>query len=181
MPALSNNLFRENSRPYGTEKVRAAAIKFDMLCAVKRIRLWKLKGLRMHIALQLLAGVLAAVLFIFLVRGLFAGSRALNVYALSLVITALIYVVFAVRGGATGSQLWLELAGAALFTSFAVQGRKVPMFLVAGWAGHSLWDLILHKLMDGMTVPSWYPLACLSFDLVVAAYIARTFKRSPST
>jgi hypothetical protein len=131
----------------------------------------------MSIALQLLIGALCGVLFILLVRSLFAGSRALTVYALSLVITALIYVVFAVSGGVGSSQLWLELAGAALFTSCAVQGRKVPVFLVAGWAGHSLWDLILHKLMDGAFVPSWYPLACLSFDLVVAAYIARAFKR----
>ncbi|HUQ33023.1 MAG TPA: DUF6010 family protein [Pyrinomonadaceae bacterium] len=134
----------------------------------------------MDIAIQLVIGALVAVLFILLVRSLFAGTRALNVYALSLVITALIYVAFALRGGAGNSQLWLELAGVALFTSCAVQGRKVPLFLVAGWAGHSLWDLILHKLMDGRGVPYWYPLACLGFDMVVAAYIARAFKSSPS-
>jgi hypothetical protein len=34
-------------------------------------------------------------------------------------------------------------------------------------------------MMDGAFVPYWYPLACLSFDLVVAAYIARAFKRRP--
>jgi hypothetical protein len=159
--------------------MRVAAIKFDMLCAGNRPRLWKLEGLRMHIALQLLIGALCGVLFVLLVRSLFAGSRALTVYALSLVITALIYVLFAVRGGAGSSQLGLEAAGLALFTFLAVLGRRMPAFLVVGWAGHSLWDLILHKLMDAMKVPSWYPLACLSFDLVVAAYIASAFKRKP--
>ena len=135
----------------------------------------------MHIALQLLIGALAGVLFAVLVWRLFTGLRALNVYALSLIVTALIYVVFAVRGGASSSQLWLELAGLALFTLLAVLGRRRPVFLVVGWAAHSLWDLILHKLMDGMEVPSWYPLTCLGFDLAVAAYIARAFKRRPLT
>jgi hypothetical protein len=114
----------------------------------------------MHIALQLLIGALACVLFAMLVRSLFAGLRALNVYALSLVVTALIYVMFAVRGGACSAQLGLELAGLVLFTLLAVLGRRTPVFLVVGWAGHSLWDL------DSAQADGWN-----GSPLLVSAYL----------
>jgi hypothetical protein len=141
----------------------------------------------MNIMLQLLAGALSCVLFIILMKRVSSSSSSsssarleLKVYALSLVIAALIYVMFAARGGAAhGARLWLELAGLVLFLLFAALGLKVtPAFLAVGWACHAAWDLILHKLTDGAFVPSWYPLTCLSFDLVLAAYIIVRFKRS---
>jgi hypothetical protein len=50
--------------------------------------------------------------------------------------------------------------------------------LALGWAFHAAWDAALHKLTAAPFVPDWYPLVCLSFDLVLAGYIIVSFKRS---
>jgi hypothetical protein len=35
------------------------------------------------------------------------------------------------------------------------------------------WDIGLHYLGPGtLFVPAWYPIACVSFDLLVAVYVA---------
>lgn len=44
-----------------------------------------------------------------------------------------------------------------------------------GWLAHPLWDVGLHLIAQGRDfTPSVYAIACLSFDLLVAAYIATT-------
>ena len=46
-------------------------------------------------------------------------------------------------------------------------------WIVAGWALHPLWDVGVHFLGPGRSfAPETYTIACLSFDLLVAAYIA---------
>jgi hypothetical protein len=127
-----------------------------------------------QIAIQLLTGVVACGAFILLARRL-KPERELRLYALSLVIAALVYVGFTVRG-ATLKWLALELAGLALFTLLAWLGLKVSALILAlAWAAHAAWDVLLHKLQDVAFVPDWYPLACLGFDLLLAGYIAARF------
>jgi hypothetical protein len=100
------------------------------------------------------------------------GARELQVLASGLVIAALIYVVAAMVQGATELVL-LELAGAVVFAFFAVLGmRKASMWLAVGWALHVGWDLAA-QLADEPVLPLWYAIACLAFDLVVAAAIVR--------
>ena len=49
-------------------------------------------------------------------------------------------------------------------------------WIVAGWALHPLWDVGLHFLGPGRSfAPETYTIACLGFDLLVAAYIAITY------
>ena len=44
--------------------------------------------------------------------------------------------------------------------------------LAAGWALHIAWDMTLHLRGAGAEyTPTWYPWACLSFDLVIAGAV----------
>jgi len=132
---------------------------------------------QMQIAIQLLIGLLACGALIFLARFL-KPERELRLYALSLVIAALVYVVFTARGAAL-KWLALELAGLFVFTLLAWLGVKVSALILAlAWAAHAAWDVLLHKLQDVAFVPDWYPLACLSFDLLLAGYILVRFKKN---
>lgn len=131
----------------------------------------------MRVAFQLLLGAVCCCVFILLARRL-APRRELRLYSISLIIAALIYVGFTARG-ASFRWLVLEIAGAATFTFLALLGLKISALILAfAWAAHAAWDVLLHKLLDAAFVPDWYPLACLSFDLVLAAYIAVRAKRN---
>ena len=67
-----------------------------------------------------------------------------------------------------------ELVQVIVFGTMALLGlRGSPWWLVAGWALHPLWDVVLHYLGPGHSfAPTTYTIPCLSFDLLVAAYIA---------
>jgi hypothetical protein len=131
----------------------------------------------MQVALELLIGVIACSVFILLARRM-SARRELWLYAAGLVIAALIYLVFAVRG-APVSWLALELSGLVVFTLLAWLGLKISAWILAfGWAAHAAWDAILHKLTDAAFVPAWYPLVCLGFDLLLAGYIVARIRRN---
>ena len=126
----------------------------------------------MQILLHLLLGAVSSLVLITLTRRL-APKLELRIYALSLFVAALIYVVFTARG-ATNAWLALEVAGLLVFTLLALLGLKVSALLLAfAWALHAAWDVLLHKLLTAAFVPDWYPLTCLSFDLVLAIYLVR--------
>ena len=97
----------------------------------------------------------------------------IDLLALGLFIAALIYVVFA---AADWRPLWflVEVAGLAIFGAFAVLARRnSSLWLTLGWGLHTLWDILLHGLVEGTEfVPRWYVWFCVGFDLVVALYVA---------
>jgi hypothetical protein len=125
----------------------------------------------MHVALQLLLGAISCLVLILLARRL-SPKHELRLYAIALIIAALIYVGFTARG-ATLSWLVLELTGLMVFTLLALLGLKISALMLAfAWALHAAWDVLLHKLFDVAFVPDWYPLTCLSFDLLLAGYLA---------
>ena len=98
--------------------------------------------------------------------------------ALVLIVAALIYVVFAVRAGESAFWLAGERMGIALYGSMGVLGvRRSPWWLAAGWALHPVWDMLLHYVGPGRAfAPETYTVTCLSYDLVVAAYIAAAYR-----
>lgn len=109
------------------------------------------------------------------------GARAeRRVLAAGLVVAALVYVGFGVVG-ADGMWVALEVVGGLVYTGLAVLGvKRSPGWLAAGWALHVGWDAGLHLLGAGAAfAPTWYVVACLSFDLVVAGYIAFRFRAVP--
>jgi hypothetical protein len=123
------------------------------------------------IVIAIFAGVILAVPYLRYAR------RAHNrnaVFGLGLITAAVVYVVFAVLAGSL-RQVLIELAGVALFGILAVLGfRRWFYFLVAGWTAHVGWDLLPHPMSGASYVPWWYPVACIGFDLVVAAAILKT-------
>jgi hypothetical protein len=94
--------------------------------------------------------------------------------ALFLVVAALAYVVFATREAAGPGWLAGELTGIAIYGAMGVVGvRRSPWWLAAGWALHPVWDIALHYVGPGRAfAPETYTITCLSFDLVVAGYVA---------
>ena len=87
---------------------------------------------------------------------------------------ALTYVYYAAVAGAGTGWILAELAGVAVYGSLALRGlRGSPLWLAAGWALHPVWDVALHHLGPGHAfAPDAYAITCLSFDLLVAAYVA---------
>lgn len=121
------------------------------------------------VLLWLSLGALLGVIFV-----QFAGRRTgkprFRTLAIGLVVAAAIYVVFAVRADA----VWLatELGGALFFALLAYAAlRSFPLLLALGWALHVGWDVGLHLLTAQLVVSSWYPLMCVSFDLIAAGYL----------
>ena len=120
---------------------------------------------------QLILGVVLALLFISFAR-LRGPRREPFIYSIGLIVAALFYVAFS-STGATTQWLMIELIGLVVFTIIAVLGLRVSLwFLAIGWASHVLWDVLLHLIREQPFVPDWYPVACISFDLIVAGYIA---------
>lgn len=124
--------------------------------------------------IALLVGIVLAFGFLGWTRAQPDGGRW--IYAIGLVVTALIYVVFALIGGATGRTVGLEALGLLLYGAVAWAGfRRSATVLALGWAMHVLWDVSLHlQGPGGMYTPDWYPWGCMSFDLVVGGAVLTT-------
>jgi hypothetical protein len=121
--------------------------------------------------IQLFIGALSCLAFILVARRL-GLRRETTIYAFALVAAALIYVCFAVAGRAPFSWVALELGGLVLFSSVALLGLRIGLWALAlGWAAHAAWDVLLHKFLDARFVPEWYPVMCIGFDLLLAAYM----------
>jgi hypothetical protein len=109
----------------------------------------------------------------------FAGdARGRTVLAIGLFAAAGAYFGFAIVG--SGSRLWIliELTQVAVFSLLGLYGwRGSPNWLALGWALHPLWDVGVHYVGPGQSfAPLGYVFACLTFDLVVAAYIAIAYR-----
>jgi len=120
--------------------------------------------------IEILVGILLGASFLFYAcrRGPHAETM---VCAGGLVVAALIYVGFAVARGAGRLDLFLELGGVLLFGLVAVRFRRSPLLVGAGWMAHVGWDVGLHSGGVRGFVPASYPLVCVGFDLLVAAYL----------
>ena len=125
----------------------------------------------MIIEIELLVGILLAFGFVRWARAQPDGGRL--VYTIGLVVTALIYLAFAVIGGGSARSLGLEVLGVLLYCGAAMAGYRWSAALLAlGWALHVLWDVSLHLEGAGAAyTPDWYPWGCVSFDLVVAGAV----------
>lgn len=105
----------------------------------------------------------------------FARTKTLReekqIYSLGILVAALIYVGFALIGGASARWLMLEGLGVFFYGVAAWLGlqRRSSSLLALGWFAHVGWDVLLHLAGGGADyTPFWYPWLCLSFDLVIA-------------
>lgn len=124
----------------------------------------------MTTALYLLLGGVLGLVYIGSARSNPRVSEMQN-YTTGLTIAALIYIWFAWANGAR-EWLWLEILGAVVYGGVAWIGlRYAPLLIGVGWLLHPLWDAVIHPLQTTDFVPTWYALACISFDLVIGIYI----------
>ena len=132
--------------------------------------------------LQIALGVVFAAILVLYAR--WRGPRGERVvFAIGLIITALLYVGFALAGGASIGWLALEILGVLLYSLFVWLGlRASPVWLAVGWAAHVGWDAGLHLGTRAPSfVPAFIPVFCIGFDLFVASYIvARAYAERTS-
>jgi len=119
----------------------------------------------------LLLGLILAAILLICARSRSRKAES-NILGIALIVAAAIYAGFALVQGDLEWML-IELAGIPLYGLFYWFSRHHSLnWLAAGWALHPLWDAALHLKGAGLSIaPEWYPTACISFDLLVAAYI----------
>jgi hypothetical protein len=125
----------------------------------------------MRTLLECLVGIVAAAVSLWLIRRYWWATQR-KLIAVWLVIAALIYPAFAALHDAH-DQLLYEFIGVVLYSTLAWLGWRYSLaWLAAGWALHTVWDNLTH----GAFMPAWYPMVCLGFDLVLAAFIVWQWK-----
>ena len=98
-------------------------------------------------------------------------------YPTVVAVNATYYILFAVMGSSTRA-LALESLVAAAFFALAVAGFKKSLWLiVAGLAGHGVFDFFHHLLIHNPGLPVWWPGFCLSFDVLAGAVLAMLLLR----
>lgn len=92
-------------------------------------------------------------------------------YPAVLVVIASYYDLFAVVGG--GHALAIEIIATAVFVCASVIGFRANLWIVAGaLVAHGLFDLAHGRLIANTGVPGWWPMFCLSFDVLAGGYVA---------
>lgn len=92
-------------------------------------------------------------------------------YATILLVVASYYNLFAAMGGSPEA---FAIEGIALlgFAALAMVGFKTNLWLVAGGLfGHGMFDLVHGHLISNPGVPAWWPMFCMTYDVVAAAYL----------
>jgi hypothetical protein len=100
-------------------------------------------------------------------------------YPTLVLVVAHYYILFAAMGGSTPA-LALESLVAAAFLALAVIGFRKNLWLAAtALAGHGVFDLFHHLLIQNPGVPVWWPGFCLSFDVLAGGILAVLLTRRP--
>lgn len=89
-------------------------------------------------------------------------------YPTVLCVTASYYALFAIMGGSVRA-LVIESVVIGGFLVAALAGFRWTLWLVvAGMAGHGLFDLLHRHLISNPGLPPWWPSFCLAFDVTIA-------------
>lgn len=122
-------------------------------------------------------GALILVVIAFLLSRFAGDICGRSLLVIFLLVAAGAYFGFAVGSGAGGGWTLAELAQCVIFGTMALMGlRGSPYWLAAGWALHPVWDFGLHYAGPGRSFAPWtYAIACISFDLLVAAYVVLAY------
>ena len=114
-------------------------------------------------------GIVLAGLTLALVASL-PPERGIALLALLLAFAAAVYVGLA-EAGPDRSERRLQWAVALSFVGLALLGLwKSPLALAGGWLLHAAWDWRHHHRHAVRSAP-WYPPTCLTYDLVIAAFL----------
>lgn len=104
-------------------------------------------------------------------------SRVLVLLAILLAAFSTVYVGAALSTGRT-PQVLMEGLAACAFIALATLGIwRTPLFLVAGYLAHGLWDLAHHRKGFPTQIVAWWPPFCLIYDWVLAGAICLRWLR----
>lgn len=93
-------------------------------------------------------------------------------YPIVMIVIASYYELFAVMGQSV-QALSLETIAFAAFLLASIIGFKANLWLVAvALAAHGVFDFFHARLISNPGVPVWWPMFCLSYDVLAAAYLA---------
>lgn len=99
-------------------------------------------------------------------------------YPVVMVVVASYYVLFAVMGG-SARVLSLEMVAFFVFVLVSVIGFRTNLWLVAGaLVGHGVFDFIHPLLIANTGVPGWWPMFCMTYDVVAGLCLAWLLTRS---
>jgi hypothetical protein len=102
-------------------------------------------------------------------------------YPIVTIVVASYYDLFAVMGQSTRA-LTLEIIATAAFVLASVVGFRRNLWVVAvALAGHGVFDYFHAGLIPNAGVPVWWPMFCLSYDVLAGAYLALLLARSKIT
>jgi hypothetical protein len=119
--------------------------------------------------------VLAAAVCAFAMLAGFDRDRVF--YPTVLIVIATYYILFAVMATSTPA-LTIEAFVAGAFLIVSVTGFKKNLWLVvAGLAGHGVFDFFHHLVIQNPGVPVWWPGFCLSFDVLTGGFLAALLTR----
>lgn len=120
--------------------------------------------------------VLGGVVWLF---GRFVGlDRERAYYATILAVVALYYALFAVMGQSMDALLRESIAIVIFFVLTAVGFKRSSWIVVAGLAGHGLYDCVHGSLIANPGMPEWWPFFCGSIDVTMAAGLALILKKN---
>jgi hypothetical protein len=98
-------------------------------------------------------------------------------YPTVMIVVASYYVLFAAMSGSVETVI-LESVVLTLFTAAAVAGFKSSAWIVvAGLAGHGVFDAVHGHVIENTGMPPWWPAWCLAYDVGAAAGLAWLLRR----
>lgn len=127
--------------------------------------------------MEYLAGIVIA-LIVSLSATLAGFDKDRAFYPTVLAVIASYYGLFAVMGGSVQAIL-SESAVMVAFLGATVLGFKRNLwFVVAALFTHGIFDFFHSHLISNTGVPVWWPMFCLTYDVVAAAYLAYLLRHS---
>ena len=94
-------------------------------------------------------------------------------YPTVLNVIALLYILFAAIGGASGRVFVIEALIGGVFIVAASVGFRGSLWLVAaGLAAHGIQDFFHGSIVANPGVPVWWPAFCGAYDVAAAGYLS---------
>jgi len=98
-------------------------------------------------------------------------------YLTVLVVIASYYGLFAVMGGSVKALLIESLFIAAFFGVAIIGFKRNLWFVVGALLAHGVFDFFHNHITHNPGVPVWWPMFCLSYDIMAAGYLAWLLKK----
>jgi len=122
----------------------------------------------------------ALAFLVFLLARWVGFDRDRAFYPTVLMVVASYYVLFAAMAG-SGQAIATESVLMVGFVLLAVAGFKRSLWLVvAGLAGHGVFDFVHGQMVTNPGVPEWWPAFCATYDVAAAAFLAWLLTRPGS-